>query len=66
VANPVAAILSVALMLDFLGLATEATTVGQAVRAAVRERHVTADIGGALGTRETGDHIARLVRQQRA
>jgi 3-isopropylmalate dehydrogenase len=66
VANPVGAILSVALMLDFLGLATEATAVGQAVRTAVRDRQVTADIGGALGTRETGEHIARLVRQQTA
>jgi len=62
VANPVGAILSAALMLGHLGLRQESLTVEAAVKESVRTRNGTADIGGALGTRETGDYIARTVR----
>ena len=55
VANPIGAILSVALMLDSLGLATEAAAVESAVRDAVAARQVTKDVGGSLGTSATGD-----------
>jgi len=63
VANPVGAILSAALMLETLGWTAEARAVEQAVEQAVAARQVTADVGGTLGTRETGDAIAaRLLR----
>jgi 3-isopropylmalate dehydrogenase len=65
-ANPVGAILSAALMLDYLGLKAEAAAIDAAVKEAVVTRHGTADIGGALGTRETGDYIADRVRAARA
>ena len=55
VANPIGAILSAALMLDYLGLADEARAIDAAVQQAVADRQGTTDIGGTLGTRETGD-----------
>jgi 3-isopropylmalate dehydrogenase len=62
VANPVGAMLSVALLLETLGHADEAALVEQAVTAAVQARQGTADIGGTLGTRETGDEVCRRIR----
>jgi 3-isopropylmalate dehydrogenase len=62
VANPIGAIASAALMLDTLGLTREAAAIDAAVRQAVRDNQVTADIGGALGTRMAGDVIAAAVR----
>jgi len=61
VANPVGAILSSALMLETLGWTREAAAIESAVAAAVASRQVTADAGGTLGTRETGDAIAALI-----
>ncbi len=63
VANPVGAILSAALMLDFLGLAREAAAIERAVQRAVRERQVTPDVGGRLGTSQTGDYIVSAIEQ---
>jgi 3-isopropylmalate dehydrogenase len=60
-ANPVGAILSAALMLEALGADAEARAIESAVENAVRSRHVTTDIGGTLGTRETGDFIVRAL-----
>ena len=61
-ANPIGAILSAALMLDHLGLGEQARAIESSVQQAVASRQGTADIGGTLGTRETGDHIARAIR----
>jgi 3-isopropylmalate dehydrogenase len=61
VANPVGAILSSAMMLEYLGLNREAAAIERAVEDAVKRGNVTADIGGGLGTRETGDYIARRI-----
>jgi 3-isopropylmalate dehydrogenase len=62
VANPMGAILTAGLMLDHLGWKGEARRVEEAVRWAVGEGHTTADVGGALGTREVGDAIAVRLR----
>jgi 3-isopropylmalate dehydrogenase len=62
VANPVGAILSAALMLETLGLETEARAVEAAVEEAVRSGNATKDIGGTLGTKETGDFISAAIR----
>ncbi len=62
VANPCGAILSAALMLETLGLEDAARQVERAVEQAVAAGEVTADAGGTLGTRETGDGIARRIR----
>jgi 3-isopropylmalate dehydrogenase len=65
VANPVGAILSAALMLEYLGLAREAAAIEEAVTASVVSGNGTAEIGGSLGTRETGDYIAGLIQEQK-
>jgi 3-isopropylmalate dehydrogenase len=61
VANPIGAIASAALMLDTLGLEAEALAVNQAIADAVNAGECTADVGGALGTREAGDAILQRV-----
>ncbi len=63
VANPVGAILSSALMLEDLGLTNEAAAIEAAVKQSVVTGHGTAEIGGTLGTRETGDYIAAAIRK---
>jgi 3-isopropylmalate dehydrogenase len=57
------AILSAALMLDHLGLQAEALAVETAVQEAVVAGQGTKEIGGSLGTRETGDYIAAQIRR---
>jgi 3-isopropylmalate dehydrogenase len=61
VANPIGAILSAALMLEYLGLAAEAEKMETAVQEAVREKKLTLDVGGSLGTRECAGWIANRV-----
>jgi len=61
IANPVGAILSAAMMLEFLGLNTEAERINAAVLESILQEKTTQDIGGALGTREAGDWIAEHV-----
>jgi 3-isopropylmalate dehydrogenase len=61
VANPVGAILSAALMLDYLGLEQEAAAIEIAAKDAVVSGNATTDIGGNLGTKETGDYIAGAI-----
>jgi len=57
-ANPMAAILTVAMMLNYLGHENAAKAIERAVQKAVNENQVTADIGGKLGTKECGEFIA--------
>ena len=63
VANPIGAILSAALMLETLGMDAEADAIEVAVLAAVEGGEGTPDIGGTLGTRETGNAIAKGIRR---
>jgi 3-isopropylmalate dehydrogenase len=65
VANPFGAILSAALMIEYLGLEREARAIEAAVRRAVAEGQGTRDIGGSLGTREAGDYIEKAIRSGR-
>jgi 3-isopropylmalate dehydrogenase len=62
VANPMGAILTGALMLEHLGWTEEAGRLEAAVRLAVENDETTADIGGALGTREVGEAIQARLR----
>lgn len=57
VANPMAAILTLGLMLDYLGFPQEAATLESVVTDALRQNVATADAGGKLGTREVGNWI---------
>jgi 3-isopropylmalate dehydrogenase len=58
IANPIGAISSAALLLEYLGLKREADRINAAVLDSVRQKKTTHDIGGTLGTREAGDWIA--------
>jgi 3-isopropylmalate dehydrogenase len=62
-ANPMGAILTVAMMLAHLGVTREAERIEEAVLEAVRQKKTTQDIGGALGTHEVGDWIAQRIAQ---
>jgi 3-isopropylmalate dehydrogenase len=62
VANPIGAILSAALLLETEGWQAEAKKIEAAVSAAVQAGQVTKDVGGSLGTAETGDGIAAAIR----
>ena len=60
-ANPMAAILSVGMMLNDLGFAETAVRIENTVAEAIHQDKTTQDLGGSLGTREVGDWIcARL------
>lgn len=59
VANPIAAILTAAMMLEYLGYPGASERVQRAVKKAVNENQVTPDIGGSSGTREVGDFISQ-------
>jgi 3-isopropylmalate dehydrogenase len=63
IANPIGAILSAALMLEYLGCPREAQAIEDAVRAAVQTLNGPAEIGGTIGTRETGDYVANEIRK---
>jgi 3-isopropylmalate dehydrogenase len=61
VANPIGAILTAAMMLEFLGFAREADAIEKAVVAAIEAGQTTHDLGGSLGTKAAGAAIlARL------
>ncbi len=57
IANPVAAILSGAMMLEWLGLNTAAESVRQAVEATLHQGLGTPDLGGQLSTHQMTDAI---------
>jgi 3-isopropylmalate dehydrogenase len=61
-ANPFGAILTAAMMLAHLGMTAESAKIEAAVLEAVRQKKTTQDIGGPLGTRETGEWVAKNVR----
>ena len=61
IANPMGSILTAAMMLAHLGLNAEAQKIENAVLDAVRERKMTVDVGGPLGTRECAQWIAERV-----
>lgn len=60
-ANPVGAILSATLMLDYLGHSEAAKVIDEAVSRSFREGQTTPDLGGSLTTSQVGDLIARAV-----
>lgn len=57
IANPMAAILSAALMLDHLGHADAGNRVRLAVMRSIRDGHTTHDLGGELSTIEAADAV---------
>ena len=63
IANPIAAILSSAMMLDHLGHLLAADTIRGAVERTLLAGHKTPDLGGALTTAELGTAIRRAIME---
>ncbi len=63
-ANPMAAILTLGMLLDHLGAREAAGVAEEAVKAAIAKGVATGDIGGWHGTRAVGDWIAEWVRKR--
>jgi 3-isopropylmalate dehydrogenase len=63
IANPFGAILTGAMMLAHLGLTKEAQSIEAAVLEAVRQKRLTQDVGGTLGTREAGEWVTDRIRK---
>src|ERR671939_461511 len=61
IANPIGAILTSAMMLEYLGFQTLSNEIEEAVRGAVSANETTKDLGGELSTEQAGSAIiARL------
>jgi 3-isopropylmalate dehydrogenase len=61
VANPLAAILTAAMMLEYLGFTADAERVNAAVSECLKNDLITPELGGSLSTSEVGDAVlARL------
>jgi 3-isopropylmalate dehydrogenase len=60
-ANPIAAILTAAMMLDHVGLSREAAEIEAAVVDCIADGKCTVDIGGKLGTAAAGDAVAQRI-----
>ncbi|HVI05538.1 MAG TPA: isocitrate/isopropylmalate family dehydrogenase, partial [Sphingomicrobium sp.] len=65
VANPMGAILSTALLVEFLGFPEARRKMEQAVLEAVQQKKTTPDIGGQLGTEQVGDWVAARIERLR-
>jgi len=61
VANPLAAILSVRMMLEWAGFEKEAKVIERAVNNVIEEGIVTPDLGGAFSTRDVANAITKLI-----
>jgi 3-isopropylmalate dehydrogenase len=61
IANPVGAILTAAMMLEYVGCKTASTAIEKAVRQSVANNETTRDLGGSFSTEEVGTAIAKRV-----
>ena len=57
VANPIGAILTAAMMLEYLGHPDDAHRIEHAVVAAIEAGETTSDVGGSLGTKAAGEAV---------
>ncbi|HEY9206714.1 MAG TPA: isocitrate/isopropylmalate family dehydrogenase [Candidatus Methanoperedens sp.] len=63
IANPIAAILSVRMMLEWMGKTNEAGIIGRAVENILASGMVTPDLGGSNSTLEVSNSVAKLLRE---
>ncbi|HEY9501985.1 MAG TPA: isocitrate/isopropylmalate family dehydrogenase, partial [Pyrinomonadaceae bacterium] len=61
IANPIGAILTSAMMLEYLGFPAQSREIEEAGRAAVSANETTKDLGGNLSTEEAGKAIVARV-----
>jgi 3-isopropylmalate dehydrogenase len=66
IANPMGAILTVAMMFEYFGWADEANRIDQSIRMALREGKTAAELGGTLKTTEVGAWVANQVAKGQA
>ena len=67
IANPIAAVRSAAMMLEYFGDADGAHRIEQAIRQTLAAGTKTADLGGTTGTREFGETVIReICRRKKA
>jgi len=59
VANPLGAILTAAMMLEYVGLDSEAALIERAVTETIQAGETTHDLGGSLGTRAAADAVLK-------
>jgi 3-isopropylmalate dehydrogenase len=59
VANPIGAILTAAMMLEYLGFGDASKRIEDAVIASIQAGETTADLGGSLGTKAAGEAVLR-------
>jgi 3-isopropylmalate dehydrogenase len=62
VANPIGAILTAGMMLEYLGHTDEANAIERAVAAAIDAGETTQDIGGNLGTKAAGEAVLQRLQ----
>lgn len=63
-ANPLGAILTLAMMLEYLGHQAESLAIEAAVRESIAGNETTRDLGGELETQQVGEAIAARLRQR--
>ncbi len=63
-ANPLATVLTVGMLLSHLGHPQEEQRLERLVQRAIREEKCTRDVGGALGCRAVGDYVLGLLRAE--
>ena len=61
IANPLGAVLTAAMMLDFLGWKKESEDLRDAVHGTLLNNYLTSDLGGDRSTKEVGDWLERHV-----
>jgi tartrate dehydrogenase/decarboxylase/D-malate dehydrogenase len=61
IANPAAAVISAAFMMEWLGQKAAAERMRQAVEAVIQQKRTTPDVGGKLSTEEMGGAIAEEI-----
>jgi 3-isopropylmalate dehydrogenase len=64
IANPLGSVLTVGMLLEFLGWKAEAVAVHSAVKEALLKNYLTPDLGGTKKTVEVGDWIADFVSKR--
>jgi 3-isopropylmalate dehydrogenase len=62
IANPIATILSAAMMLEWVGLTTHASRIHRAVEMVMSEGHLTSDLGGSVSTTAMGDLVVSAMQ----
>jgi 3-isopropylmalate dehydrogenase len=62
-ANPIGAILTAAMMLEYLGHKQASEAIEKAVRAAISNNETTRDLGGHLSTEQVGEAICRRLQE---